>query len=134
MQTEKVRNRNIEEVFKLEKPIGDMNEIEISVQFVKGGMNFMSGGSHPTSYRISCSPCQRTTHTLDNGETYTSRQSVMLSGKRDSGLAYRICETARYSEKTLKALALQVKAEQVAKWYEEENDTAIQEYIKTLKV
>jgi hypothetical protein len=125
----KIKNREVREVFNLEKPVGDMKEIEVAVSFTAGGMNYFSGQSHSKGYRVVCSPCNITKR--EDGTEI--RSSVLLSGKRDSGLAYRICDTARYSEKRLNEIAVQVDFTSIAKWYGEENDTAIQQHLATIK-
>jgi hypothetical protein len=134
MKTENVRSRTIEEVLPLKNKIGDMSQIEVSVAFTSGGTNYFSGSTSPKCYRVSVSPCEITTHKLADGTEYKSRSSVLMSGKRDSGLAYRIEECKRYNEKRLKELASLIEAEKIASWYEEENDTAIQNYLRELVI
>jgi len=125
MKTEIVKSRRIEELHTLKNKIGDMGQIEIAVSFTSGGMNYFSGTSHSKGYRLHATPCQVT----ESVNGFRSRQSVLLSGKRDSGLAYRIEDTTRYSEKRLKELASQIDSKKIAEFYEEENDKAIVDYL-----
>lgn len=124
MDTSKLRRQEVRQDFNLKNPIGRMSQIEISVSYTLGGMNYFTGDRHPRSYRLHCSPCN-----INGG----IRESVILGNGRESGLAYRICETNRYSEKKLKDLAIQIDAQKIADWYEEGNDKAILDYLSALK-
>jgi hypothetical protein len=122
MKTE-IKNRRIEEMLVLKNPIGDFKQIEVGVSFTSGGMNYFSGTSSPRGYRLYCAPCN-----VSEG----FRQCILMSGKRDSGLAYRICEAPRYNAKTLKMIAEQVDAQKIADLYEAEDDNGIMAYLFTL--
>ena len=120
-----IKNRGVEEVVPLKGKIGDFSQLEVSVSFTSGGMNYFSGESHLRGFRLHCIPVS-----VGNG----FRSSVLLSGKRDSGLAYRLSEESRYNAKKLTALAEQMDAQKVADLYEQEKDQEIISYINTLKV
>jgi hypothetical protein len=124
MKTE-IRNRKIEEVKTINGTIGErFNQIAVSVSYDEGGMNYFSGTTRARGYKLHCTPCR------DSGNGL--RESVLLSGKRDSGLAYMICEATRYNAKNLAKIAEQVDAQKIADLYLAEADQSILEYIHTL--
>lgn len=118
-----IKDRLVEEVVPLKGKIGDFSQLEVSVSFTSGGMNYFTGSSHPRGFRLHCSPVL-----VGNG----FRSSVMMGSGRDSGLAYRISEESRYNAKKLTAIAEQVDAQKVADLYEQEKDQEIISYINTL--
>jgi hypothetical protein len=124
MKTE-IRNRRIEEVKTINGTIGErFNQVAVSVSYDEGGMNYFSGTTRARGYKIHCTPCK------DAGNGF--RECVLLSGKRDSGLAYMICEATRYNAKNLAKIAEQVDAQKVADLFEQEKDQEIISYISTL--
>ena len=124
MKTE-IKNRRIEEVKKINGTIGErFDQVAVSVSYDEGGMNYFSGQTRARGYKLHCTPCR------DSGNGF--RESVLMSGKRDSGLAYPICEATRYSAKNLAKIAEQVEAQKIADLYLAEADQSILDYIHTL--
>lgn len=123
MKTE-IRNRHIKEVVGLKGKIGDFSQLEVSVNYDEGGMSYFTGATRARGFKLHCKPCQ-----VSEG----MMSCLLLSGKRDSGLSYPICEVERYNAKKLTALAEQVDAQKVADLFEQEQDSEIINYITTLQ-
>ena len=108
----------------------EYNELQISVNYDLGGMNFFTGKTQERGYRLTISPIT-VTKMADGGKI----ESFTMMGKKwESGLAYFIEGATRYNRKRLEQLAAQVdeRLQEIATMYEEERDYEILDMVVSL--
>lgn len=84
---------------------GGYTHLEISVDYLKGGINYFSGERFPRGYRLSFQPCNIIQH-----EGYSTKEFSLTGHNTRCGKYAQIEEANRFNRTRLQKLAAQVDA------------------------
>lgn len=125
-------NRSIEKTVPTAGTLRDgdmtMDSARVSVVWCSGGVSMFTGEPRTKGYKLYITPCH-----FERKDGHSIMQSILMSGTRVSGLSYSIESAERYNGKRLKELAEAINYQQVANWYEENNDSAIVAHLSEVR-